>query len=755
MLRILCLCSLALPLLGALAPAAPARQTGGGGGGQGVDRERMWYAPTAEDWKKPVLITWQRTWEDAVEVSRATGKPILVCVNMDGEIASEHYAGVRYRMPEIAALYEPYVCVIASVYRHNPRDFDPQGRRIECPRFGTVTCGEHIAIEPGLFERFFEGTRVAPRHIGVELDGAETYDVYYAWDTASVFEAIRAGVRDRPAPPPVADRGERTPPELVASRDVADRVAVEEAYLSADRDGRRAIVESAVRQVEKAPWGVLRLALFDLDLELNRLARQALARATDEGAVDLVLEALRVPLPEAERQELVAALERLGASSSRARALASVHRGLTARSSAVDVDGWSSSLAGAEYPAPKDWETLQSRVEGQAAAARTRPDDAAARLELAEASLALAVDPETAQILAADRSTASVYASLMFEDARRAALEAEELGASGWRLDAALAVASYYLGDLETAYARAEEAVGALPAGEQSWNAMASLALFAEARRKALDEAIQRKEAWPQEWISDVHSAYSVLARHPLGADYHVAAHHDFLRAWGAPGRAVRVLDEGLARFPDSWALHHRLRDRILEERGVAGLEAAYEDLLAEEGASPNLAWYAGYASIVAAEFHRRAGDDPAARGAYGRALEHYARSGQANPESRDSADHYAALALAGRARIALQAGELEAALADLLASFERRPQAAGTLDGLNLSPADTSRTLRARLAEADRADLVARLDEALARLDPQLLLLPAYERNLPDAAPAAPDGQRGQDRPGRRQRGG
>ncbi|MCA8955684.1 MAG: hypothetical protein KDC87_06410, partial [Planctomycetes bacterium] len=56
-------------------------------------REQMWRPPTAEEWKKPVLIRFQRTWNDAVAVSRETGKPILVCVNMDGEIASEHYAG--------------------------------------------------------------------------------------------------------------------------------------------------------------------------------------------------------------------------------------------------------------------------------------------------------------------------------------------------------------------------------------------------------------------------------------------------------------------------------------------------------------------------------------------------------------------------------------------------------------------------------------------------------------------------------------
>jgi len=70
----------------------------------GATRETMWPAPTAEDWKKPCLVHWQRTWDDAVAVSKESGKPILICVNMDGEVASEHYAGIRYRDPSITAL---------------------------------------------------------------------------------------------------------------------------------------------------------------------------------------------------------------------------------------------------------------------------------------------------------------------------------------------------------------------------------------------------------------------------------------------------------------------------------------------------------------------------------------------------------------------------------------------------------------------------------------------------------------------------
>jgi hypothetical protein len=80
-----------------------------------------------------------------------------------------------------------------------------------------------------------------------------------------------------------------------------------------------------------------------------------------------------------------------------------------------------------------------------------------------------------------------------------------------------------------------------------------------------------------------------------------------------------------------------------------------------------------------------------------------------------------------------LEARDLDRATALLVASFARAPSAAASLDGLNLSPADTSRSLRARLEEAGRADLVATLDAALAALDPSLLGLPAYEFETPD----------------------
>ena len=187
-----------------------------------AEREVMWRAPNADEWASPTLIDWQRSWQDAVQVSLDSGKPILICVNMDGEIASEHYAGVRYRQPEVAALYEPYVTVIASVYRHAPRDYDDEGRRVPCPRFGAVTCGEHIAMEPIVYAKYLDGRRIAPRHIMVELDGSEVYDLFYAFDTASVFQTLHNGVDGRENPVPWEEHPEPTLEERVASRAAKD-----------------------------------------------------------------------------------------------------------------------------------------------------------------------------------------------------------------------------------------------------------------------------------------------------------------------------------------------------------------------------------------------------------------------------------------------------------------------------------------------------------------------------------------------------
>jgi tetratricopeptide (TPR) repeat protein len=701
-------------LFGVLATTAAAQVPG-------ISREQMWPAPTAEDWAKPCKITWQRSYDDALAVSKETGKAILVCVNMDGEIASEHYAGIRYRQPEIAVLYEPYVCVIASVYRHNPRDYDEEGNRILCPRFGSVTCGEHISIEPGLFDKYFEGKRIAPRHIGVELDTEEIYDVYYAFDTDSVFSTLREGIANRPEPEPTVNRGDRAIVERVESRDIVDRIAVETAFVTGDRVQRRRLLEQAVKAKDLSQTEILRLALFGPDRELTRMAFKALTESSSEDAVKLITEVLGLPMDDAERNALIETLARIGESSSKARTMATVFRGLTGSSETIAVTEWVAGPRSIEPVLVQDPVGLALHLEEVEREFASRPGDAEVHLEFAEAFLGLALHP----------STTGKYSEALLLDATTSARKAEELGEESWRLHAVFALAAHEGGDWREARARAELAVKAMPPGQEDWNSMAVLAIFAQSRQRSIAWAYRRKESWPPEWLTDLHAAYTVLSRHPLGEDYQAVDHYDFLDAVGAKAEAQAVLDEGLARFPDSWLLHDRLRGRLLKERrleGLGGLEAVYEAMLRGDGASPTLEWYAGYASIVAAEFHRRSGMEHAAIAAYDRAIAHYETAVGANEENGESAGHYIALAIAGRARLALERGEFGLALEEILRSFEGAPEAAGSLDGLGISPVATGRMLLARLVEEERESEVGRLREALDLLSAEVLALPASE---------------------------
>jgi len=707
----------------------------------GLVPEQMWPAPTAADWQKPVQIRWQRTWQDAVRLSQATKKPLLVCVNMDGEIASEHYAGIRYRDPEIAKLYEPYVCVIASVYRHNPRDYDEQGHRIPCPRFGCVTCGEHMAIEPVVYEKFLDGKRIAPRHIMVELDGSETYDVFYMWNTASVFKAIDDGIKNRKIQAPPVVKGDRSLQEKLASPDSEDREEVEGVFQKADASQRRSLLEAAVAQGEQVPIELLRQAAYGLDPDLAKKARAGMLGAKDPGTVDLIADTLRSQLDQVERTQLVEALGRFGETSTRARTLATAHRGMAQPSTAIDTARWQTAMSGQSYAAAAAAAEVDVKAQAdkrdQALAAS--PADLQARLDVAESSLLQALQT-TAGVGPGSTRQAARTKQLLLEDAGRQVEAAVAQGATGWRAGALRAVTAFHLGKTQQAYELAIAAAPQLPPEAPGQLAMELLALFAEARQEAIVAAVRDKKEWPPAWSTDVHAAYAVLGKHPLGRDIHVAHHYDFLHFFGTP-EADAVLDRGLQRFPDSPRLHERLRSRILERKDPAALEAEYARRLEQPSAPATLPWFAGYASLVAAEAHRRKNDSAAALAAYQRGIDLFQRYG-ANTGNTDGA-HYVAMGHAGIARVKLLGGDLPAAMAALQQAFSVAPTAGAAVDGLGTTAVQTAQMLRAKATEANNDELVKQVDAALQALPPEALQPPEYERNQPgNQRPARRRGQ-------------
>lgn len=703
---------------------------------QGLTEPDMWPAATEEGWKKPVLIQWQRNFEDALRVSKATGKPVMVAVNMDGEIASEHWAGVRYRDPETAKFFESYVCVVASVYRHAPRDFDEAGNRIPCPRLGTVTCAEHIDNERQLYDKYFDGMRVSPRHIALDLEAKPIYDVYFAWDTQTISTALVKGIEhlEKPLPPPP----DSTLEERIASPDALERAALEAQYKTANVETRRLLIEKVGAQKSVDQNDLLRLALFGLDVELARAARRVLATAETEGAVDLIAEVLKQPLAEDERAMLVEAAKRLAARHPRASTLAAVQEGLSRGSSLLDARRFAeieySSQSRAAGAAP-----VETTLERRAVAAEVAPSDAAQQLALAEALLERAeARPDDAR-----------FAQLLVADAKSAADAASRLGAGGWRLSAVRAAVFDWNGERVAARAAAVEAIegGMLKdvsteATVHERTALRVVSLFAAARETAIREAYRKRERWPSEWLADVNAAGLIVAKNRLATIEQLLSIHDFLRWLGGAPRANAILEELLARRPDSPEAHDRLRARLLFDGGPSRLESDYEARLAKPDAHPQLAWFAGYAALVAAEHQRREGRPDEALASYARGSARFAAWSAANPAGAAEAAHYEALAFAGRARVLMERGELSSSLDALLACFERSPKSAASPDGLNITPADTARQLQARLAVPEQAEALARLAAALAKVDPALLEKREFEREDPRQGRRRPRGQ-------------
>jgi hypothetical protein len=690
----------------------------------GLVPEQMWYAPTAADWAKPVAIRWQRTWDDAVRLSQQTQKPILVCVNMDGEIASEHYAGVRYRDPELAKLWEPYVCVIASVYRHTPRDYDEQGRRIPCPRLGGVTCGEHIALEPLVFAKFLDGKRISPRHIMVELDGSEVYDVFYTWDTQSVFDTLRDGIKNRKLQAPPVVKGDRSLREKLESPDSEDREAIEQLFGTADPAQRAELLQLALARGEQVPVELLRLSAYGLDPDLAAKARQGMAQASDPGAVDLIADTLKLPMLAAERQALAQALRRFGATNAKAQGLAAAHSGLAGQSGALDTKGWSAALAGQDYAAAAAANPI-GIAEASDRSLREQPRDPAALLAVAEANLLQALDLDAGSGRGATRAVRRQF-QLLLDDAASKAKAAADAGATGWRALAVQAVIAKHQRERDRAYELAIQAAPQLPPNAPGLLAVEVLGLFAAARQHAIVQKAQQKEDWDPAWMADVHTTYSLLGQHPLGRDQHAVDHYDFLQFFGAPDTEL-ILQRGLARFPASAALHQRWRDLLLGRDGPDGLEADYTQRLAVEGVDPALRWFAGYASLCAAEHHRNHQQPEPAAAAYKRAIAHY--RGYRETTERDDGQHYLAMAHGGLARLYFQADDLAGTFVALEQVFQIAPAAAAAVDGLGITAMQTAEMLRGRALSQQNEALVGQVDRALAALPPEAFELPEYER--------------------------
>ena len=660
-----------------------------------------------EDWKSPVKMTWQRTLDDAIALAKAQGRPLLFCVNMDKESACIQFATRKYRDVAFAKLCDPFVCVLASPNRHNPKDHDEKGRRIPCPKFGGITCGEHIAVEPLAYDRYFGGRRVAPRHLAVMVDGKVLFDRFLDVNLRRVDNALS----DHQPEEAVVSVHPDDDDGLLASRNSHDRTAIEARYLAGNKTYRRQLLVKAAK-TDSEPFELLLMGMKEEDAQLRDAAFDSLAATATRNALPLLLDALATR--NKGRAALMSALARIEKADHLARRALTARRALDADSEQIKVSKWLSAIRNDSQQWPSDFVSseeipeLDEKLDKLTKERASGGDPGTTNLAIAEANLRYALN----------RIQAGKDPSFLLMDAESAAKSAEKGGAAAWKSKALQARTAHLLGRAADASKLAAASLQGLVAEAGSPLAAAILGIVARQHTAQLyaSPLEEEEDDYPSSSITEAHTAFSLLAQHPFGTEQQVIAHLDMLGYLGARRAAGAAVRTGLSRHPVSAAIHERFRNIVISEGGAAALEKAYATPSNEPGTRAALAWFSGYAFLIAAEQYVRDEKAQAAKRAYSRSVKDFGDSASANASYADSANHFAVLALGGLARLAVNAQDAASGVDLLLKAASLRPQSFSSEDGLGQSPAGTAEKLRELLRKNGDQELLARLNDGLPR---------------------------------------
>ncbi|MCR9246228.1 MAG: hypothetical protein NXI31_14450 [bacterium] len=630
-------------------------------------------------------IAWQRSLEDALATQKATGLPLLIAVNMNGEVFNDRFRTRTYKSAAFVESTRGYVCVVASPDRHNERDYDSLGNRIECPAFPGCTCGEHIAIEPELYRRYFNGNRNAPRHVAVSPGGEILFDRFLDRSMQTAIDAIakhRGTPKERAIPTSVKT--------LLARRDAAARRHLEARY----RETRDPAILESAQQANSAPLDLIRLALFSEDTSEFERGRDALLRqATPAALADLEYAAARSQDP----GNTLAVIANLAKKDERA---AQLHAHLQPGDPGVGRF-WRGDWAEPEY---EIWQrgSVEAELDACEKQLREEPTDQATRLRLAIAQLAFA-----RTLIATNGKGVEFW----LEDARNTASRISDRERKPEAL-AIQAVATYLRNDAEGAAKLAAKAIADKGRELQpsAWLATRLMEMIVQIEtRNAYAKAADRT-AILNPALTRVRGALTMLAASRWTEEGPFLSGIGLLEYVGARHEARRLLDSAVRRFASSNAAHERWRARWLADMGTEPMRHAAGTLVEGAADRPTAEWFAGYAAIVAAERHVRDRRPKATIAAYTDAVDRFVASAEANPNYTNTAHHFAVLALAGRALARHEQGDSSAAVDDLLRAAELRDASLREKDGLGRTPRSISQQIRKDLEARGEDALVERL---------------------------------------------
>ena len=194
---------------------------------------------------KPAAVDWATDWEGAFREARESDRPVMVCINSkDGESATERAANTTYKDPAFVELSRKFVMIVISTRQHKLTDGI-------CPRFGTVTCEQHLNCWKELRNRhgdkFFipgsSGEMISPQHAWFRKDGSLLRRKEYELSKAELMERMRAvleEVKGQPVAPEGEGEGEGNSPAADAPLNERDRAELVRVRKGKNKEERRA-----------------------------------------------------------------------------------------------------------------------------------------------------------------------------------------------------------------------------------------------------------------------------------------------------------------------------------------------------------------------------------------------------------------------------------------------------------------------------------------------------------------------------------
>ena len=654
--------------------------------------------PPAQAPRRPAQrVAWQRSLADALALQSQTGLPLLIAVNMDGEVFNDRFAATTYKDTQFVASTSGYICVIASPDRHTKSDYDALGNRIECPRFGGCTCSEHINIEPELFRRYFQGKRNAPRHVGVTPAGKVVFDRFLDRSMQTAIDAVadnRGGSLAKHLQAPESVK------EMFRRRDAMARSILEQRYRDANKTGRRELLELAAK-ADNDPVDLLRMGLRDPDGDLVGLAAAALSKVGGSDALIDIEDALASVEDAGIRTRLIQQLGALGREDPAAARMAQQF----SRKAEVAPPPWSNEWASSDMLEGRAGiERALDRVESAIGKA---PNDDELRFELAMAQAAFAT-------MLMQENGSGIEFWLADADRNLKKVSAPELR---FEARALTAVIAWYMSDADLARRAAQEALTAKACRRRpdAWLASNFLDVLVQlTAQSAYARAQEGAQVSLADEIARVNMAFTLLEAAGTARESGLLAGIGLLEYAGLRAEARTRLEALAVEFPTSTAVHDRWRNRMLVDWGAERMRHRYAKFATEAADKATAEWFAGYAALVAGDRHTSDQRKIEADNAYTDAIERFARSAASNPNYAESSNHYGVFALAGRAWIRHERGDSVAAVSDLLKAADLRPDSLDQDDGLQRKPRGVAVRLHDALQSAGEAALAARLQPIL-----------------------------------------